>query len=843
MALRALLSLTLFTFINVPTLARAQSGDLGAELTGYTRFLVYPHLQKGLESMARGERDRALHELERARSLAPGSVSVALHLAAAYRKFGASDRAEALLRDHLKRTPADARLQRALAELRLAATPAATPATQAPMHPPAPVKPAPTTAIASTRRVPVKPAHVEKRPAPLAPVRAPDPDVASTLRENFSRALEGRRFDEAQRYAEFLVAHRDGTGPLLDELTYRLASAGATAQATRMLVDAYPFERAAAGEREHLLDRLIVLINEPTREWPDWEIRRLRQPLETTALRSRQAALWTLLKDCDAVRSVLGDESTEYGYDDWMRLADCAGSDQALAHRAYEQAHARRPGGRASRELAYRAYAAGAFGTALELWKTVTPERLSDQDLIGAATTASAAGDNLTGASVLHHYRERGFPLDHRYWSLLARITEHIDSTTAVAALERAIELEPTVDDYTRMARLERDAHRQVPWLEKAVALAPENASIHAALGYAYERAGHPDVALAAFERANTLDPDQRDVQIELGYRYWHDGRFELARHSFERAWRGQPHDPVLTRQLVYVHQRLGRNDDARWYAERVLDTMSALDGKVPESAETADQRFGMRRLHEDLGRRLTLTLDGWSGTGVGTGASASQARPGSGSYAQVEADVRLGREPVRDGSTLSAYARIVADGGFERRAVPSENAWLGAGLRWKPWRTQILYLAAETQHNLEDARHDFLVRASASFFNGGRFGDDWHASGGGWLATNLYLDAGHFFRTGHSVFTADYRASYHRKVGAGRTVEPYGHVQVNGDTFVRLATDARGGVGVRWNIWHGGSRYDAPPRKISLGLEYQQAIETYLEDRNGLFFTLGTRW
>ena len=44
--------------------------------------------RRGWESMQRGDRDRALAELERARRLAPDNATVALQLAAAYRKFG-----------------------------------------------------------------------------------------------------------------------------------------------------------------------------------------------------------------------------------------------------------------------------------------------------------------------------------------------------------------------------------------------------------------------------------------------------------------------------------------------------------------------------------------------------------------------------------------------------------------------------------------------------------------------------------------------------------------------------------------------------------------------------------
>ena len=176
--------------------------------------------------------------------------------------------------------------------------------------------------------------------------------------------------------------------------------------------------------------------------------------------------------------------------------------------------------------------------------------------------------------------------------------------------------------------------------------------------------------------------------------------------------------------------------------------------------------------------------------------------------------------------------------------ALPSQNAVLGVGLRWKPWGSQVIYFAAEHQTALDDrSSRDVLLRASASFFNGARHGDDWHASGRGWVSRNLYLDAARYLDASYSAFTTDYRTSYHRKVSSNQTVEPYGHLQVSGIKSVQVDRDIRSGVGLRWNLWAGANQYDAPSHKVSVGLEFQQAFKTYLSDRNGLFLTLGTRW
>ena len=98
--------------------ASAQTMDLGPDATSYRRFLIYPHLEKGFDALAREDRGRALAEFEQARALAPDNPAVALHLARAYRHFGEPARAEAVLREQLTRNPGNKALSKALDGLR-----------------------------------------------------------------------------------------------------------------------------------------------------------------------------------------------------------------------------------------------------------------------------------------------------------------------------------------------------------------------------------------------------------------------------------------------------------------------------------------------------------------------------------------------------------------------------------------------------------------------------------------------------------------------------------------------------------------------------------------------------
>jgi bacteriophage N4 adsorption protein A len=868
---------TVAVLMATAALASAQQVELGSDLSGYRRFLVYPHLQQGWESMQRGERDGALAEFEQARRLAPENTAIALQLAAAYRKFGDAKRAESTLRAQLERTPDDARLRNALAELRAAAPhPAEALSARActdrtssscrnatPADPSTALRASPSTTLTAAPRpgAPARTADAKTGEQPTGPRRqraetpAPSaqqpatavtqPETAPELSAALIEALRTRRFDVAERQADFLLARDPGRAGLFDEVTYKLVEAGAAEQAAHVLMRAYPFAGETAAQRIALYQRLGMLLEQRPAAFSDDQLSRLREPLDTPALRSQQAALWASLRNCSAVRIALADLSPEYSYDDWMRLGDCSeAEDSALARNAYARAHTQQPGGRGSRALGYSAYAGGDYRTALEAWRSVGAESLSADDLLAAVTTALAAGEQGQAGSWLTQYRQRGNALDRHYWSLLAQSYGDDDAAAATTALEHAVDLGPDLNDYLRLARLARSPDQEAHWLERAADLDRANAFVQLQLAYAYTRAGRGPSALKALEAAAAIAPDNMTVQVELGFAYWRAGNPVLAQRALERAWRADPSNAVLAQQLVFVAQRLKQNETARWYAEQVLDAPAAFsDAPTEGSATPAERRFGFQRLHEDLGRRVTVNLDGFSGTRVGTTASAPQIGSGYRSYSQLEAAVRLGNPPIRDGSELSAYARVFGDGGNERRPVPVENAMLGVGLRWKPWRNQVIYLDAENQIGLDDhTRKDVLLRASASFFNGGRHSDDWHP-GDGWLSRNLYLDAARYLQSDYSAVTADYRMSYHRKIATKQTLEPYGHFQANGARYQHIDRDLRAGLGVRWNIWYAGTQYDADPHKLTLGLEFQQAFETYLPDRNGVFVTLGSRW
>nr|WP_252494933.1 glycosyltransferase family 2 protein [Escherichia coli] len=216
-----------------------------------------------------------------------------------------------------------------------------------------------------------------------------------------------------------------------------------------------------------------------------------------------------------------------------------------------------------------------------------------------------------------------------------------------------------------------------------------------------------------------------------------------------------------------------------------------------------------------------------------------------------------VGSEDGIDPVSLAALTRKV---GRKVRYVIVLRGQIVTGLRhWYARRRghdprAMLYNAVQHQWlteqqlplNGQNGASDTMLRASASFFNGGKYSDEWHPNGSGWFAQNLYLDAAQYIRQDIQAWTADYRVSWHQKVANGQTIEPYAHVQDNGYRDKGTQGAQLGGVGVRWNIWTGETHYDAWPHKVSLGVEYQhtfKAINQRNGERNNAFLTIGVHW
>ena len=151
-----------------------------------------------------------------------------------------------------------------------------------------------------------------------------------------------------------------------------------------------------------------------------------------------------------------------------------------------------------------------------------------------------------------------------------------LDFGRANEAYERALALAPgnasVLDLYGRFAAEMGRADAGVAAARHAVALDPLNPRIRRHLGYALEYARRPAEAIAAHQEALVLDPDSATDQASAGYSYYLLGDLRNALSSCEvRARQSQ----WVQMCLALTYQKLGRHEEA----EAELAHMKAVHG------------------------------------------------------------------------------------------------------------------------------------------------------------------------------------------------------------------------------------------------------------------------
>jgi len=603
---------------------------------------------------------------------------------------------------------------------------------------------------------------------------------------------------------------------LMDTLTFRLVENGSYSIAWSLLLERYPFDDQPLAQREKLLSRMALIAGREPGLITQPALKKLSIPLSALALRRLQASILERADDCTGIRQVLGDISASYTSAEWMLLGDCYQKQQrsGLAQYAFENALRLDPTPAIQRAVAYAAFQNKDNEVALKAWRAVLQAGdLSPTDWFAATVTALAAGDIDLARQWLKGYESLHGETNAAYWALKARILSVDDLPGAVEAMRRSVEMEPVAGHYVEMAQ----------WQDKL---------------------GDVQGSIVSLERAVALQPKDGVAQADLGFRYFRVGEMRAARGAMQAALKLRPNDSVVTEQLAYIDQRLGENTESKRYIQLSVDHLL----RYPSDELTSEQKnrlFSLRRMHEDLSRRWTFSLDALVGNSPV--ASAQSPVPGQNfkSYSQIELDYRLGDPAINDGKTISAYARVFGGSGTQNSALPFYAPVLGVGLRWKPFSEQVIYFAVEQQVPLDygtSAPANTMLRVSGSFFNTGAYSDDWHPVGPGWFTQNLYLDGAYYLRNQAWALTADYRFGYHHKVAEGQTIQPYVRALTN-KISNEATPDIRVGAGVRWNIWANQSRYNAYATRYYLGLEVQGAIKTYQSDRVSVFITLGARW
>ncbi|KAF1029731.1 MAG: Bacteriophage adsorption protein A [Pseudomonas sp.] len=667
---------------------------------------------------------------------------------------------------------------------------------------------------------------------------AHQPQTARVLKKRAEMLQASGRTAEAAQLWERSY-RQSGNLTALDQATYLLVTHGHNAQAQTLLEHAYDRQPRLPLP---LLQRLARLYSTGT---PDAaQQRRMAGLLKQVDPATRGQLLAQLAESgqCATVHASLNATPREAG--EFRALGRCAMPDQPGSAVAYYQAAARLDGQRYSLPLAYALEAAGDSAGALRIWRHVADNQLSDNALLTASRSALTVDD----APLAEHYWQLSHTRGSNEWALGAAIAERRGQLAEALQRQRqALQQTPDASHFyaaSVTAQKAGDGPQSTAWLAEAVRRDRQNPRYRADYG---------------MRLAGAQTPEERRLSIPL----------------LQQATRDFPEDYRLGETLAWRYDEIADSAAARAELRRVIDLEQHPIAADDEDGSMQARRYRQRRAHETLSKRDSRTLAStWSPAGVATNDNfRPDNREGSRRSASQNVQIALwdhalGEEPSRAGSTLSVYGRVLFGG--EGRSTYGQSLATGVGLRYKPWGNANINFYGEiykqSQFNSDDnhglslgellnpgkvwdqlndhrkdgrTSTDYLLRSTASFFDQGKWRNDWRVDESEWNERFLYLDAAWWTKAGDHQWLSRYQQGHAWKLpySSPQTIMPYGFVEFSAqDPRNDWRQDLRAGVGLRWQYWFDDDKYNAYRGRLTVRTEYQQSLGGNLyEGGNGV--------
>ncbi|MGA7159293.1 MAG: tetratricopeptide repeat protein [Acidobacteriaceae bacterium] len=132
-----------------------------------------------------------------------------------------------------------------------------------------------------------------------------------------------------------------------------------------------------------------------------------------------------------------------------------------------------------------------------------------------------------------------------------------------------------------------------VPYLEKSLSLAKDNARALYYLALVQRNQGNVDEAIGSLQKVAAQFPQSRDAHRELGFSFYQEHRYELAREQYELVQSIDPDDLAAHYNLAILYRRLGMKDKA------AVEAAAFADEKDDPTASTYALEY--LRTHRDI--------------------------------------------------------------------------------------------------------------------------------------------------------------------------------------------------------------------------------------------------
>jgi tetratricopeptide (TPR) repeat protein len=198
--------------------------------------------------------------------------------------------------------------------------------------------------------------------------------------------------------------------------------------------------------------------------------------------------------------------------------------------------------------------------------------------------------------------------------ALAARDQRTVEADVAlIAAIDRYVLLAGRGDLYVSLARFARtqlDFPRAIAFLERAIALSPNNIAAHKALGRAYIEEGREDEGYAELVIALMLGPADEATRLELGRVHLSAGRAAQAIDMLERTAAGDVAKRDAVRTLGEALLRAGRTaeGESRLRESERLQAEATDEERRARNAATLSLQAEVRMTERDY----TGAIDLW---------------------------------------------------------------------------------------------------------------------------------------------------------------------------------------------------------------------------------------
>lgn len=341
------------------------------------------------------------------------------------------------------------------------------------------------------------------------------------------------------------------------------------------------------------------------------------------------------------------------------------------------------------------------------------------------------------------------------------------------------------------------------------------------------QQAGRRDEALSLLETVAAAEPGNTMFVLSLAYAYMAADHFAKAERAFKSSLESDPANVGAHKEIAYLRARDGDTDGASKWFRSAIDLRRAGAGVAAQDQEDRDD--DVLAMRQEV-RRLN---NWWDVTAYQSFASNSRearasATTTTGGIVPSQGGVEVALRPPLigfvDDRIFEVFGRLFWSNEEGTLRPDSDTGQGGLGFRYKPLKTQNMYVGAERLFGLgDDTSSNWLLRATYGWDDG----FDLEPRRGNWNYSLLYGDLGGFLESPATLaFYGEARQGRSFRLGDQWAISP--HLVLDGRVQDRDLSDysyLEGGVGFSLKYFFNESSYEAFRSSIEVTTQYKAEI------------------